>query len=508
MYKFQTAMQRRKGNLAARRVGLTWIELHKQRGVLLCLALALMLFFITFPSQAGAVQGVNEAALLKEIGDKIEKYYLFAPEEGVELHSLDELAMLWQDPHSTYLQPEQFGLFTDSLGRSLTGIGVYLEKGETGVTVVSPVPGSPAERAGMQSGDLIVFVDGRMVLDSPLEKVVALLRGEAGTAVMVTVRRGEQFHDFSLVREQIHLPNLEHVMLDKGLALLRIYNFDSGVAREMSRILAGLDEAGVRGIILDLRANQGGYVDEALALAALFTDGVLLQVREKGKEWEQIEGRDGAVTSLPMVVMVNRGTASGAEIVAAALKDNGAALLVGDNTFGKGTMQTIMPLQHGGYLKMTTAEFASPRLRKIEGTGVEPHFLISDPLEHEDKAALLIGHMLEQMQGRESYLELALQHEGEGAGPLPRILVHKGEPYYPLRALLMLTGRPILAEREPDVYSFTWEKNNYRLDLKQKLLFQPGLPLSNPSCNVLLQEGTTYVPLSCLAQILQLPYLY
>ena len=360
----------------------------------------------------------------------------------------------------------------------------------------------------MQSGDLIVSVDGRKVIDFPVEKVVTLLRGAAGTPVTVTVQRGKQFLTFSLVREQIHLPNLEHIMLEGELALLRIYNFDSGVAQEASRLLSELEDTGVRGIILDLRANQGGYVDEALALAALFTDGVLLQVREKDMEWEEIEVKDSVVTAVPLVVLLNGGTASGAEIVAAALKDNGAALLLGENTFGKGTMQTVRLLQHGGYLKVTTAEFASPRQTMIEGTGVEPHFIISDLQEQEEIAALLIRNVLEQEKGQESYLELLLQHGEAGHGPLPWTLFDRDEPYYPLRALLLLTGRPIVASAEAGFYNFIWEGNVYRLDLQQKILFRSDLPFAAASFNVLLREGTTYVPRSFLVEVLRLPYLF
>ncbi len=507
--KSKTAMHRRQGYLSARRPGLLLqLWLHKRWGLLLSFVFALLLLFMPLPPQAGVLHAAGEDDLLKEIAEQIEKYYLFAPEKEVELETLDDLPLFWQDPHSTYLPPEQFKDFTDSLSRSLNGIGVYLEKGERAVTVVSPVPGTPAYRAGIKSGDLIYFVDGRNVIDSALETVVTLLRGKGGTTVTVTVKRGKEFLTFSLVREQINLPNLEHVMLEGELALLRIYNFDSGVAQETSRLLSELEEAGVRGIILDLRANQGGYVDEALALADLFTAGVLLQVREKDMEWEQIEGTDTVVTAMPLVLLLNGGTASGSEIVAAALKDNGAALLLGENSFGKGTMQTVRPLQHGGYLKVTTAEFASPAQTMIEGSGVEPHFFVFDPQEQIEVAAMLLRNVLEQKKGQESYLELFMQHDEAGRGPLPQTLLLGGEPHYPLRALLTLTGRPIVRDADAGFYNFTWEGNIYRLDLKQKMLFRPDLPLDVAGYNVLLRDGTTYVPLSFLIEGLGLPYLH
>ncbi|MEW5921519.1 MAG: S41 family peptidase [Bacillota bacterium] len=475
----------------------------------LCLSFILVLVLSCNPFSRQAATA-NEDTRLREIAEQMEKYYLFAPEEGVELHSLDELPLLWQDPHSTYLKEEQFRLFTESLDRSLTGIGVYLEKGRSAaVTVVSTVPESPACRAGLLSGDLIVSVDGRLVLDSPLEKVVSLLRGEEGTAVKLLVRRGEQLLTFSLIRERILLPAVEQAVLPGELLLLRLYNFGGGAATEMSRYLNALDREGVRGIILDLRANQGGYVDEALALAALFTDGPLLQVREKGTDWQVINGRDSKVTSLPLVALVNRGTASGAEIVAAALKDNGAALLVGENTFGKGTMQTIVSLSYGGYLKMTTAEFASPRRTLIEGTGIEPHFLVPDPREQEERAVELLRYLLEQQEGKESYLELYLQQYEAKMASLPPILRDvQGEDYYPLRKLLALTGRTILAGTKPGVYSFIWEGHCYELDLNEKLLSGPALPATEDGVPVLLRQGITYVPLSFLERGLKLPFLH
>ncbi len=477
-------------------------KLKRRAGALLGFGLALLLFLAVLAPPAQAAAGAGTESLLQEIAEQVERHYLFAPEGGVELRSLEELPRLWQDPHSAYLDREQFRLFTQSLERSLTGIGVYLEKDSSfAVTVVSAVPGSPAARAGIREGDVIVAVDGRLVLDFPLEKVVALLRGEEGSGVKLLVRRGAQLREFSLVRERIKLPAVEYSLLPGEMALLRLYNFGAGAAREVSSSLEALQREGVRGVILDLRANQGGYVEEALAVAALFTEGPLLQVREKDTGWQVVRRERAQAVSLPLVVLLGRGTASGAEILAAALKDNGAALLVGANSFGKGTMQTLIPLSNGAYLKLTTTEFASPRLNRIEGVGVEPHFLVPEPRQQEERARSLLQSVLAQELGSgESYLARYLRlQEGEPALLPPAA--------YPLRRLLGLTGRPILAQGEPGIYSFTWEGRDYLLDLKQGLLYRAEAPPGEAAFPVVLQGGTTYVPRSFLAEGLGLPFL-
>jgi len=486
---------------------------HRLAVVLLALLLCCL---SVVPLQALPVTAApaGSALLLAEINEKLNRYYLFAPAGGVVLETLDDLSRFWRDPYSRYLHEEQIRLFTEGLGRSITGIGANLEQGPSAVTVVSTVPGSPAYRAGLQSGDRIVYVDGHFVMDAPLETVVFMLRGQAGTSVQVMVLRGEYLLDFSMVRRQIRLPAVEYVWLEGELAWLRLYNLDSGAARELSLLLRALDAEGVQGFILDLRANQGGYMDESLAVANLFTQETLLQQRERATGWQVIKGQTPPVTALPLVVLVNRGTASGAEIVAAALKDNGRALLVGERTFGKGMMQRLMPLQHGGYLKLTTAEFASPRLNQIEGVGVEPHFFRFDPREQEELAAELLRDVVRLREDADrSYLEQLLRRHFGQTHPFPLTLQAHGESYYHLRTLLALTGRTILADMQPGIYSFNWEGRRFRLDLPARLLGSPRsgeaapAAAAMPPIPVLLREGNTYVPLSFLERELGLPYL-
>lgn len=454
------------------------------------------------------------SGLMAEINEKLNRYYLFAPAGGVDLQTLEELSRFWRDPYSRYLHEEQVRLFTEGLGRSLIGIGVHLEQGPSAITVVSTVPDSPAYRAGLQRGDRIVYVDGYFVMDAPLETVVFMLRGQAGTSVQLMVLRGERLLEFSMVRRQIRLPAVEYVWLEGELAKLRLYNLDSGAALELSAQLDALEAEGVRGFILDLRANQGGYLDEALAAANLFTQEILMQLREKGTGWQEVKGEDPPVTALPLVVLLNRGTASGAEIMAAALKDNGRALLVGEITYGKGMMQRLMPLQHGGYLKLTTAEFTSPRLRQIEDVGVEPHFFRFDPREQEDLAAELLRDVVRSQEGdKRSYLEQLLRRHFGQAPPFPLTLQAHGESYYHLRSLLALTGRTILADMQPGIFSFSWEGRRFRLDLPARLLYSPRSGEAVPAAAamnpipVLLRGGNTYVPLSFLERELGLPYL-
>lgn len=477
--------------------------------ILRLLLVFVLIFFWGSPFGLQAAPA-GASGLLEEIAAHVQQYYLYAPPGGVELHSLQDLPRLWQDPYSTYWDEGQFSTFRRSLEKSITGIGLNLKKdGPAAVTVVSAITGSPAHRAGIQGGDSIVSVDGRLVLDFTLEQVVSLLRGEAGTPVTLTLRRGSsQLLNFSLLREHIKLPSVEYTALPGKVALLRVHNFGEGTALEMSRLIGALGKDETQGMILDLRSNQGGYVEEALALANLFTQGPLLQFREQGTDWQTIQMQDTRVTSLPLVVLLNGGTASGAEIVAAALKDNGDALLVGEQTYGKGTIQTVFVLKHGGYLKLTTAEFASPRQTMIEGAGLEPHFIIKDPLKQEEMAAALLRSLQKQAGGGEGYLELWLQQQDAAAASHPRVLRDlQGEAYYPLRQVLALTGRPVLAGTKPGIYYFSWEGHDFVLNLNERLLTASTLPSLAREFPVLLHRGTTYVPLSFLENGLKLPFL-
>jgi carboxyl-terminal processing protease len=358
---------------------------------------------------------------------------------------------------------------------------------------------------GLESGDVIIAVEGRPVERLSLEEVVALIRGEEGEKVALTVRRGEAILNFTLVREKVRLPAVEYSWEGDGLALVRIHNFGGEAAREMEMALEELQTKGLRGLVLDLRGNQGGYLGEALEMASLFSGGVLLQVRDSSYAgWQPISAPEESHRPYPIVILVNGATASAAEIFSAALKDNRKALLVGEVSFGKGTMQSIFELEHGGYLKLTVAEFASPRGHRIEGMGVEPHFLVPSGEEQLGLALQLLRYRLQQEKEEGAFWGV-LQKIQERQGKTLSSLEIDGETYLPLRAVLLLTGRSIQAGSEPWLYTFLWENRLYQLDThKQAITWKPEGKAGRLYQKVFISGGVTYVPQGFLEEELGL----
>lgn len=453
--------------------------------------LLVLLLLLGYPSTA--LLGQDEKTLLQEIENYIKSYYIYRPDEKhFPLQSLEELPKVFEDPYSTYLDRERRKIFEEGLERILPGgIGISLEQKGSHFIVTTVFPGTPAERAGIKSGDMIVSVDNTPVFNLSLEEVVARIRGEKGTGVRVCVRRNDQILAFEMIREKISLPLVEYTWADEGIALLKIYSFGDGLVKETVRLLEELKAKGLRGLILDLRDNQGGYVGEALAMCSLFTDGVLLNVREKGSSWQEVRGPEmGETLSIPAVVLVNRWTASAGEIMASALKENKAAVLVGETTFGKGTMQTLFDLGDDGSLKLTTAEFTSPQGRTIEGRGIEPQYLVP-------KAG-------DQLPLAKELLHCMLKAEKEAA--LTKPVRINGSAYYPLRKVLLRTGRGIAAGDSPGIYLFYWDNILYRLDLRKNVLSWEDHTGKAHKFKVLYYQGITYVQGGFLAEALGLPF--
>jgi C-terminal peptidase prc len=466
-----------------------------------------MATWLSFPSSVAITEDTGE--LLQEIEECIQNYYLYPlEEEAFPLKSIEDLYRVLKDPYSFYLREEQYKLFEDSLSRTLYGVGIYLEIKNSFISVVSTVPDSPAQRAGIESGDVIIAVDGRSVARLSLEEVIALIRGEEGEKVTLTLRRQENILNFTLVREKLRLPAVEYTWEDDGIAFVRIYNFGGEAAKDMELIMEELEGKGLRGLILDLRANQGGYLNEALEMASLFSGGVLLLVRDRDSAWQEISAPGESSSSYPAVVLINGGTASAAEIFSAALKDNRMALLVGEVSFGKGTMQTIFEMEHGGYLKLTMAEFASPRGNTIEGTGVEPHFLVPAEEEQLLMALQLLRHRLEQENKGSTFLEAGLKRMQNSQGQTLSPLEIDGEIYLPLRAVLFLTGRTIQSGAEPGMYIFPWENRLYLLDIQKRFItWRHKDEEDHIYRKVFLRGGITYVPQAFLEEELGLSFL-
>ncbi|MGB9885796.1 MAG: S41 family peptidase [Moorellales bacterium] len=296
-----------------------------------------------------------------------------------------------EDPYSSYLNPEQYRSLSQQISGSYGGVGLVIGVDQEGrIKVITPFKGTPAHRAGIQSGDLIVRIDGRDALNLSLEEAARLLQGQPGTPVTLAVQRpGDGLREFRVVREKIVIPSVEATLLPghSNFGYVNITTFNS---QTPSALAAGLEEIKVerlQGLVLDLRNNPGGELTAALEVAEYFVPAgpVVYTVSRRETTPYYASGRK---LNLPVVVLVNRGTASAAEIVAGAVQDTGSGTLVGERTFGKGRVQKVFPLHGGAALKLTTEKYLTPSRRDIDGKGIEPDVVV--PMSAEETAQALL----------------------------------------------------------------------------------------------------------------------
>jgi carboxyl-terminal processing protease len=308
------------------------------------------------------------------------------------------------DPHTTFLEPQPRQREREDLSGRFGGIGAYVVQEEDGGYSLDPMPDLPAEQAGVQQGDRLLEVDGRPITTAMgVDEVVSLLRGEVATTVTVALGREGQAEPLVLeiVRQEIPSPSVEWRMLEDaaGVGYVRITIFSDRTDRELREALADLEEQGMSRLVLDLRGNGGGLLDASIDVTSEFLDGgvVLYQVERGNKEQVYTADGNGVLPDLPMVILVDGGTASASEIVAGALQDRDRAVLVGEQTYGKGSVQSVFDLSDGSSVHITYAEWLTPDRRQLTGQGLVPDVVVG--ISEEDRS-----------QGRDTQLERAVEH--------------------------------------------------------------------------------------------------
>lgn len=288
------------------------------------------------------------------------------------------------DPYTVYMGKEDFGSFTSSVEGEYVGIGVTMELVEGKITVVNTFPDSPARLAGIKAQDIITHVNGQDVGGKSLSDVADLVRGPEGSSVAVTVYRpstAEVLH-FNLTRQRIKVPTIDVKDLGNGLQYVAISQFTSETGRDFSAALGRMRSLGLKGLVLDLRDNPGGGLDECLeVLKCLVPKGPLVSLVYKEMPREDYTNEEDPPQIVPIVVLVNGGTASAAEIVAACVRDRGVGMLVGQKTYGKGSVQAVVPFRDGSGLKVTVAENLPPSGQSLNGTGLWPDVPVGDTPE-------------------------------------------------------------------------------------------------------------------------------
>lgn len=287
------------------------------------------------------------------------------------------------DPHSAYMPPQDFAVFQSDTEGKFGGVGVEVDGRNDMITVIAPIEGSPAERAGVRSGDRIVAIDGVEVQGHGLDKLVRQMRGAPGTHVKLSIVRdgAAQRIELDLVREIIHVPSVAARMLEGNIAYVRVKQFQEHSHDEVVAAAARLRaeaKGKILGVVLDLRNNPGGLVDEAVEIAdEILSSGGIYTTRHRGQVIDDVKAKaGGAFADVPTVTLVNEYSASASELVAGALQDNKRTIVVGANTFGKGSVQAIIGLPGGAGLRLTIARYYTPSGHAIQGDGVHPDVVI------------------------------------------------------------------------------------------------------------------------------------
>lgn len=282
------------------------------------------------------------------------------------------------DPHSAYLTPDSYKELQVDTEGTFGGLGIEITIRDDVLTVVSPIEDTPAYRAGVQAGDRIIKIEDELTKDMSLIDAVKKMRGKKGTRVTISLRREgvPRLIDVSIVREVIQIRSVKWKMLEEGYAYIRITQFQDRTSGDLERTLSQLaqDHGPLHGMVLDLRNNPGGLLSQAVKVSDLFLDSGLIVYTEGRLENQQQKyfARPGGDTETPMVVLINNGSASASEILAGAVQDHGRGVLLGTKTFGKGSVQTILPVDGGAALRLTTAMYFTPSGRSIQVTGIVP----------------------------------------------------------------------------------------------------------------------------------------
>ncbi len=318
--------------------------------------------------------------LLARVVERVRREYVDPIEEQRIIENAIRGILADLDPHSKYLPPNDYEEVRISTSGNYSGIGLDVTRDGDRITVVNPVAGAPAAAAGIRRGDVLLAVDGVAIGDDNLDRAVSRMRGKAGTIVRLTMQRegAEAPLEFAVARAPIHVQTVRAELVDGRIGYARITSFSNAtdndleaVARQFLQQTAG----GLEGLILDLRNNPGGVLESAVDVADLFlSDGLIVRGSGRARQarFERYAGPGHLLEDLPVVVLVNGGSASASEIVAGALQDHGRALLIGTKTYGKGSVQTVMPIGEGSAIKLTTSLYITPSGAQINGTGIEP----------------------------------------------------------------------------------------------------------------------------------------
>ncbi len=318
------------------------------------------------------------------------------------------------DPHSTFLSTDDFKEMQESTSGEFSGIGIEISMEKGRLTVISPIEDTPAYKAGLKAGDIILEINGESTQSISLMEAVGKIRGKRGTDVILTIlhKDANKPDKVTITRDTIPIISAKSQELEDGVLYLRLTRFNENTTREMRKAITEYKKNHtLKGVVLDLRNNPGGLLTQAVSVADTFLDSgliVYIEGRDKASRKDFDATKDSTDVNIPMVTLINAGSASASEIVAGALKDHDRSLLLGERTFGKGSVQTIIPMADGSGIKLTTALYYTPSGRSIQAEGIDPDIVYPfvPPVENKDEDGRFIV--------REKDLSRHLENNGKG----------------------------------------------------------------------------------------------
>ena len=315
----------------------------------------------------------------------IDKYYLWSDE--IDENAMSEATIAGYvnglgDKYTEYIPKEEMEEFTEDITGKFVGIGIYMIASEDkGIIVYYPIPESPAEKAGIKAGDIILSVDGVEYGYEDFDTISDHIKGEEGTTVKIVVQRGEEQKEFEITRETVNTNPITTKMIENNIGYLMLPSFDEGTAENFKTKVQQLINEGATSLIIDLRNNGGGILEESTDIADYFLDKGLkiIETSDASDNREVTLSENNPIFNMPVVVLSNKNTASSSEVLIGALKDNNRATIIGDKTYGKGVIQTVIGLSDGSGLKLTTSEYHTPNGTAINNVGIEPNIKVELP---------------------------------------------------------------------------------------------------------------------------------
>lgn len=321
---------------------------------------------------------LDEVRMFTEALERIRMAYVEEVDDRTLLENAIRGMLSGLDPHSAYVVENEFDMLQETTTGEFGGLGIEVGREDGYIKVISPIDDTPADRAGIEAGDLIIQINSRPTRQILPEEAAQLMRGEPGTQVTVTIaREGREPFDLTITREVIAITSVRSRMLEPGYAYVRISQFRANTANEIEEEIEELyaEQEEIKGMVLDLRNNPGGVLQSSVGVVDAFIDQgriVYTEGRIEGNDMEFLATTNTVAGDVPLVVLINNGSASASEIVAGALQDHGRAIIMGTRSFGKGSVQTVMPLAEQRAIKLTTSLYFTPNGRSIQAQGIDP----------------------------------------------------------------------------------------------------------------------------------------